>query len=575
MKKLAIVGIGPRGLSALENLFLEAFNQKLKTKFHVTLFETYNQLGAGRIWDTTQTEVNWLNISERGLKDLKGRKEVKINNIIIPSFPSYTEWLPSNEKYLKTTDPDIFPPRKKLGKYLEERCSSIVEVLKNNNIITVVSTTITNIETENNKLILSNLDNQYYTFDEVLITIGHQPTKFEKDVEEYKIESFNKNFLCFTEPYPLTRITGSTINKEKNVAIRGFGLAMIDVVRALTIEKGGSFEIQNKDTFESTFKNSALVPNQILPYSLDGLPMAPKPINAIIDSQFEISSKQADYFESEISKVAKGVKKVKDNSFLKHLIAELSFEIFVKLEYKFSSKEITEYQLKNIIKKWLSNSKYKNDLILDTDFELDYIINAFVQMACGKKAISLDYCIGQVWRHCQPILYKAFSHPNVSEDIIAGVIELDEQLKRYSYGPPVESMQQLLALSRAKILNLKFCNNPKITIEQNTLTFEKYNDKKEIHVIINSVLNPPKLLEVTSPIILNLLRNDLIEPIHSKLGIHTKENGLIMNSDLKKEIPLAVLGRLSKGSVIGVDAILECFGVRIENWAKDVVKRLN
>ncbi|WP_262486210.1 hypothetical protein [Gillisia marina] len=37
---------------------------------------------------------------------------------------------------------------------------------------------------------------------------------------------------------------------------------------------------------------------------------------------------------------------------------------------------------------------------------------------------------------------------------------------------------------------------------------------------------------------------------------------------------MAVLGRLSKGSVIGVDAILECFGPRVTDWAKAAAKRV-
>jgi len=35
------------------------------------------------------------------------------------------------------------------------------------------------------------------------------------------------------------------------------------------------------------------------------------------------------------------------------------------------------------------------------------------------------------------------------------------------------------------------------------------------------------------------------------------------------------LGRLCQGTVLGVDAILECFRLRIEDWAKGVVERLD
>ena len=575
MKKIAIVGFGPRGLSALENLFLESFNQKLKTKFTVTLFENTSQLGSGKIWNTDQPEINWINISERALKNLKGRPEIKIHDITIPSFPSYIQWLPKKEKKLKNTDADRFPPRKKMGKYLNERSASILNVLEENNLVRVVNLVIKNVDLQKDTLILTSLENHSFSFDEVLISIGHQPTKIPEDVKEYQIASYNKNFSCFVETYPLSTIINSKeIDKEKNVAIRGLGLAMIDVVRALTVEKGGVFDLQNKNNFASKFITNEGVPKQILPYSLDGLPMVPKPLNPKLDNAFKISEKQAHLFENEINKVAKGIKKVSDNSFLKNIIAKISSEIFIELENNNATEKRSKEELENTIVNWLSDIKFKDDLVEDIFSDTVTLIESFVEMACGEKPISLDYCVGQVWRHCQPIFYKSFSHATVSEEIIAAVIELDEQIKRYSYGPPVESMQQILALSKANILNFEYCNNPKITISEKALHFENKKDKTDVQILINSVLDPPKLLEVTSPIIQNLLKNDLIEPIHSELGIHTQEDGRIISSDSKKNIPLAVLGRLSKGSVVGVDAILECFGIRINNWAKGVVKRI-
>lgn len=574
MKKIAIVGFGPRGLSALESLFIEAFKKKLKTKFSVTIFEKSNQLGAGNIWNTKQTEVNRLNISERALADLNGRKEIKIEHLTIPCFPSYTDWLPSKDKNLKSTSADRYPPRKKLGKYLKERSDSIVNVLKEYGFLTVYNTLILDVDFKNHKSILTSLDNQKFIFDEVLITIGHQPTKISPDIEEFQIASYNKNFYCFPETYPLKNIIKSKeINSEKNIAIRGLGLSMIDAVRALTLKRGGIFIVENTTNFKSRFINSDAVPKQILPYSLDGLPMVPKPLNAELDSVFALSSTQTEYLKNQLKKVTTGQKKIKNNSFLKKIIAKISSDIYIQLKNNLNNKQ-SKKELENVIINWLSEPKFKHDLIESVDVKTEFLIESFVKMACGEQSISLDYCVGQVWRHCHRILYNYFSHANISEEGIASIIELDEQMKRYSYGPPVESMQQLLALVDANILNLDYCNNPEINIINKALVFSNENKKINVQVIINSVLDAPKLLEVTSPIVKNLLRHKLIEPIHSDLGIHTKKDGRIVTSDLKKNIPISVLGRLSKGSVIGTDAILECFGIKVENWANGLIKRL-
>ncbi len=68
--------------------------------------------------------------------------------------------------------------------------------------------------------------------------------------------------------------------------------------------------------------------------------------------------------------------------------------------------------------------------------------------------------------------------------------------------------------------------------------------------------------------------DELIKPIYSELGIKTTKDGIIKTHHKNQFIPLAVLGRLTNGSVIGVDSISECFGPRVEDWAKATVKRV-
>lgn len=92
--------------------------------------------------------------------------------------------------------------------------------------------------------------------------------------------------------------------------------------------------------------------------------------------------------------------------------------------------------------------------------------------------------------------------------------------------------------------------------------------------MINSILDEPKLLDIKSPLVESLLQNNDIKPIHLELGIETSEDGYVVTPKNQPDVPIAVLGRLAKGSVIGVDAILECFGPRIKDWAEAYVAKL-
>ena len=191
----------------------------------------------------------------------------------------------------------------------------------------------------------------------------------------------------------------------------------------------------------------------------------------------------------------------------------------------------------------------------------------FVDMATGHGPVSLDFCIGQVWRHCQPSIYEKLSFNACSDSVFAEIIQLDESTKRYSYGPPVEAIQQLLALIEAGILNLDVVDDPEIELTEKGWRLHKPEKSLVTAIMIDSVLDPPQIKAVTSSLVKNMLSDNLIQAVHDKLGILTDENGYLIPKEDNK-VPIALLGRLAKGTVIGVDAILECFSPRVDQWAK-------
>jgi len=330
----------------------------------------------------------------------------------------------------------------------------------------------------------------------------------------------------------------------------------------------------NSKTFESKFITSEAVPKKIVAFSLDGEPMVPKPLNAKIDKDFKPTNHEIEVFTQTISENAHSNKKVLDNSFLIEAIAKIASRIYLDLKDRATTHSLQKKEIETIIHSWLKDANYGHELIVPRTKKVTLKIKKFIKMGLGKEPFSLDYCVGQAWRHCQPSLYKEFSHSNLPEEVIASVIALDERMKRYSYGPPIESMQQLLSLVNANILELDLVEDPEIKEVKSGWKLEKNTSKTIAQIMINSVLDAPKIKAVTSPLICNLLSHKLIEPIHSDLGINTHKNGCIEISEEKDFIPLAVLGRLAKGSVIGVDAILECFGPRVKDWAKDAAERV-
>lgn len=570
MKKLAIIGMGPRGLSALEQ-WLIVSNSKIQFEIH--MYETAEFLGAGKIWSLEQPEYNWINISERALQQLKRRPEISYFGYKLPTFPAYQDWVTQNITKESRTQ-DNFPPRKQMGTYLHERFLSIYEVLKSDKNFIIIKEEVINVNTNNHKICVNQNCDHSELYDEVVLCIGHQPIERDKQLKKWMAHTNEQHGYLITYPYPIVKLSDNKeIKANQNLAIRGFGLAMVDVVRAITIGKGGHFKYTNTLTLESKYVASGKEPQNIIPFSLDGFPLVPKPLNKDIDDITLPSEADYLYFKKELEEVASGQKNVNSINFLTNAIASITASLYdVKTENTLNH-SYTKLELKNLVINWFKNEEFNHSLFQNHKLPTIEIIQSFVKMALTGLNLSLDYFIGQVWRHLQPIIYDKFSHAQVSDHILAEIITLDERIKRYSYGPPVESMQQLIALHSCGILNLNYTSNPDIQLVPKGWKLSHSNHSITVEVMVNSILPAPELLKVKSPLVKNLLENDLIQPVHSELGIETHKNGLVNVPESEQMIPLAVLGRLAKGSIIGVDAILECFGTRITDWAEGVLDR--
>ena len=569
MIEISIVGCGPRGLASLESLMASLSKEKSPPEIHGYIFEPEKYPGAGWVWDLDQVDSNWMNISDRALCNLKGRKEISFNNFTIPEYPSYTEWMKSTHNHILSEEKDKFPPRRIMGSYLNERFKSIFRVLKANHIFELIKAEVKDIAYEKDRLIVIDEFGSKYPCSECLLTIGHQSTFDDDQIKKWKKHCNNKQSLLFDNPYDSSII--QKVSSEDKVAIRGFGLAMIDVVRMLTVEKGGTFKTLGAGERLRYIPSENSV-QKMAAFSLDGLPMVPKPLGHTVDRHFEVSEKQEREFVRKIEKVLNSGKQPPDISFLRNAISEIVTKVY-RNHPLVSTKNGREIIIQ-VAHKWLEDMTYEHELILNTNMPTAEYMSHTVSMAMGTEPPSLDFCIGQVWRHLQPKMYAMFSHCDLKDELMAEIISLDESTKRYSYGPPVESIQQLIALAEANVLELSFTNDPDIKSIDKGWKLTLAGKSDQYNVMIDSVLDAPKLVDIDSGLIIKLKNSDILTPVTTDLGVQTREDGVIELSTSTKNVYLTMLGRNAKGSVLGVDAILECFGPRIEVWANGVIERL-
>lgn len=571
MKTLAIIGVGPRGLSALENLLLQLSHTEKSLK--ILAFESTNFPGAGSIWNPQQSSSNWINIAQRCLSCIKERPEILYKDIHFPGFPSFNDWDAFTHS---KKDVDKYPPRKYIGNYLHERFLSLNKVFEGKNYFNLVNTTVKHIIVDSGKYILEDAHNNTYECDNVLLTMGHQPTKLSKQLISWNEHASEwDNIYFYQETYPLSQFDKLKEKKGLTIAVRGFGLTFLDLIRELCDTKYGTFQISNNGTIETVYIKNDEQNLRIIPFSLDGKPPVPKPYNEYFDSYFKPTEHELEYLQKTLEPIKKGNNIFSNIDFYNEAIANITIRVYRDLPQKFDLREMDDDILSIIIMQYLSDADYRNDLLQNEDIPVQDLIEAYNLMALGRTRVCLDYCLWQVWRHCQTIMHDAFSYADIDSELLEAMVAIDERSKRYTYGPPVTSMQQVLALVKAGIVDLNFVKNPDIKLVKTGWEIHNLqNVSTTASIMINSVLDPAKLLEVKSSIVKELLNDHIIKPIHSEMGIHTDSDGFIVSRNKSDSKNIAVLGRLAKGSVLGVDGIDVCFGNNAANWAKALVEKL-
>lgn len=573
VKKVAIIGCGPRGLSALESLYKRYVSTNTAYELKIVVFERTGNFGNGQVYDQNQTSYNWLNLSERGLT-IPEREAIVVDDISIDGFPSFQKWA----KYEHTSDEsiDVFPQRATLGNYLSERFESIKKGIEKHSSIEIYQSLITTLKYSDSKFELISDEGDSFTADEVVLTVGHQPTHNSEQINKWKdFASQNSKLSLITETYDIESTLKSIPQNNNKIGLRGFGLAMIDLSRSIAHYYGGHFEIIDEFTQKMKFHPGKNTPHKIFPFSIDGLPMAPKPINKKVDDLFLPTTQNFNTLKANLEAATLNAKHIQSEDFLIDAMAQVTTSVFISLNDKTIKHSYTSEKILAITKSWISEGASNSEICLSENLSPVEIMIQYAGMATNTLPMSLDYCIGQVWRHCHPTLYEQLSYKEFSEDITGKIIALDNKLKRLTFGPPLASIQQLLAMIEAGTLSLKIVEDPDILCTEKGWHLDSEDDDAIVTTMINTVLNPPKVLEVKSNLITQLLEDDYIKPIHSKLGIETSKDGIVTLPDTNKKIPLALLGRLAKGTLFGVDAILECFNQRSDNWAKGAVERLN
>lgn len=546
--RVAIIGGGPRALAAAEALI--ARSRSLQIPLALTVFEPHTPLGSGPNYDPHQPTLNRLNIPLRAI-------DVPPPETLLGPVGSFQDWVAVDDP---DAGPDEYPARATLGRFLAARWAQLAQNAGTDFSLTVVRERALALQGNAPQWLVLTASGTHGSYGDVLLALGHQSVTPDRQLARWR-DHARSTAATLIPAYPSSAIVDASSDwTGRVVAIRGLGLSTIDVIRLLSVGTGGRFEEGTDGLF---YHRSGREPARIVPFSLDGLPPAPKPATAERDGLFDITAFEVDRFSEALS-LALGSAPDTALDVVCATLADIAAEVFARLDL---AADRTDAAL------WLIGERDAEHTQPRDDLPPGQVLADYLAMARGTAAPSVGYVIGQIWRKLQTPLRLIFNPANVPPATAAALIAFDEGLKRYSYGPPAAAAAEMLALIDAGLLDLRPADDPDILTCDGGWRLSAENGEATASVMIDAVLPPADITRVDTPLLADLYFRGLITPAAESLGIATGPDGQTRDRDGRTVSGLSVLGRMALGSVIATDSVHDCFGAAVRRWADGVMTR--
>lgn len=273
--RVAIVGMGPRGISVLERLAVHAAASG--RRIHVIAIDRV-EVGAGRVWRTSQPDwfvmntvagqVTMYSADRDGGPDRPGHG------------PSLAEWLDEHpDPRLAAIGPDGYAPRAAYGRYLREVYGNLLEWLPEGMSVEEVTGHVAAVQrTADGSFSLQIEGGALPTpvfADQVVLATGHPLIEPAGTVRDLKRHAAVHPRLRFIAGDSAADMPLDAIGPGETVGVIGLGLSFYDVVLTLTVGRGGRFEETGSGL---RYVRSGHEP-RIVAGSRSGLPIAARGVN--------------------------------------------------------------------------------------------------------------------------------------------------------------------------------------------------------------------------------------------------------------------------------------------------------
>ena len=520
--KIAIIGLGPKGLYGLERLLAQLAEAECTREVEIHLFEKCGYFGCGEIYDLNQPDYLLMNFPNRNINVWPNEHPKPI----IPDVRTFVEWLAEQNNSSQEELLHLFSPRKKVGEYLQYCYGQLKSFhLKSVQIFEHVSMVSEISRTEDTFLISCGREEgpetQNLIVDKILLTTGHSSCDRKRSKPKtLPPEIPNDHFIGFI--YPVQKRLND-VPTGSVVGIKGLGLTFIDAVLALTEGRGGKFKCTANESL--IYLPSGNEPKMIVPFSKSGMPMIPR------SAREGLGIYDIEFFT--IDRIKERTGSSKRPSFAQHilplLIAETEYRYY---KLAFEKRAMTLYPNDDFIKIREQIDIFHEAYPEEPSFEFGNLFD-HTALTDGVEYGNLAY-MRQLLRAAKegsednPYMRAAMTWSNLSDDFNEiyshGGMTPDShwlfdkkyrsKLNRISYGPPLENFEKLIVLMEMGLINFEYAKNPRVEITAFGWTLvNTFANSCDIDVLIDARIPTNTSPKNWCPLFVNMQKKGIIRPM--------------------------------------------------------------
>jgi uncharacterized NAD(P)/FAD-binding protein YdhS len=589
MYKIAIIGLGPRGISVFDRIIAYARNDAAATPLELYIYDS-KEFGPGC---HTTDQADHLLVNTVACQMTQFSDDTVRGAGPLLYGPSFADWLISKKSALgKGTDAKIeidrngYYSRSLFGDYLRWGFEYLKSLAPPH--LTIYLHNYAGVEDlswhEDHWQV--SYDGCSFDADFVFLTTGHA-RKLPSDSESAllaKVEAArprNPRLHVALEPYPIRNAT-SSVTAGDTVAIEGMGLTSFDLIAQLTQGRGGRFEGcgKNEPAARLRYRASGQEP-KILLYSRSGLPLTARAVNQKgVFGQYKPKFLTFAKVE-ELRGQADGGQLDFEKQLIPLLWADMQFAYYFAWLHQHRDK-LAALTFSNAFMACDSAAARQKliDRTVDRREHLSWekLIDPVPPAALKSRRQFDDWLRGYMWRDVEHALMGNLDSPLKSacdvlrdvRDVVRAAIDfgglyehshrwvLSEFLpimNRLAVGPPKERIAQLLALIDAGVVRADFGPRARCDFDEASASFVVHSywpgESAKADMLVRGRASLPGPLEDKAPLMRNLVAHGIVRPFMNGQfhpgGITVDRNMNVVAQDGSAQTTIWALGTLVEG----------------------------